>query len=68
MDKNKIDEKESVTRNKARLVAQGYSQVERVNFDETFAHVARLEVIHHLLTISCVVSLNCIRWLLKVPF
>jgi hypothetical protein len=37
-------------RNKARLVAQGYSQVERLDFDEIFAPVARLEAIRILLT------------------
>jgi hypothetical protein len=36
-------------RNKARLVAKGYSQVEGLDFDETFASVARLESIHILL-------------------
>jgi hypothetical protein len=38
-----------VTRNKARLVAKGYSQVEDLDFDETYAPVARLESIHILL-------------------
>jgi hypothetical protein len=32
-------------RNKARLVAQGFSQVEGLDFGETFAPVARLEAI-----------------------
>jgi hypothetical protein len=36
-------------RNKARLVPQGYSQVEGLNFGETFAPVARLEAIRILL-------------------
>jgi hypothetical protein len=36
-------------RNKARLVAQGYTQVEGLDFDETFAPVARLEAIQILL-------------------
>ncbi|MCI40307.1 peroxidase 4-like, partial [Trifolium medium] len=40
--KNKSDEKGIVTRNKTRLVAQGYTQVEGLDFDETFAPVARL--------------------------
>jgi hypothetical protein len=38
-----------VTRNKARLVAKGYSQVEGLDFDETYAPIARLESIHILL-------------------
>jgi hypothetical protein len=37
-----------VTRNKARLVAKGYSQVEGLDFDETYAPVARLKSIHIL--------------------
>jgi hypothetical protein len=47
---NKQDEHGVVTRNKARLVAKGYSQVEGLDFDETYAPVARLESIHILLT------------------
>jgi hypothetical protein len=46
---NKQDEHGVVTRNKARLVAMGYSQVECLDFEETFASVARLESIHILL-------------------
>jgi hypothetical protein len=38
-----------VTRNKSRLVAKGYSQVEGLDFDETYAPVARLESIRILL-------------------
>jgi hypothetical protein len=38
-----------VTRNKARLLAKGYSQVEGLDFDESFAPVARLESIRILL-------------------
>jgi hypothetical protein len=47
---NKQDEHGVVTRNKARLVAKCYSQVEGLDFDEIFALVARLESIHILLT------------------
>ena len=43
--KNKPDENGTVTRNKAILVAQGYTQVEGLDFDETFTLVARLESI-----------------------
>ena len=38
-----------MVRNKARLVAQGFAQVEGLDFGETFAPVARLEAIHILL-------------------
>jgi hypothetical protein len=48
--RNKQDEHGVVTRNNARLVAKGYSQVEGLDFDETFAPVARLESIRILLT------------------
>jgi hypothetical protein len=47
--RNKQDEHGVVTRNKARLVAKGYSQVEGLDFDETYALVARLESIRILL-------------------
>jgi hypothetical protein len=41
-----------IVRNKARLVAQGYSQVEGLDFGETFAPVARLEAIRILLAFA----------------
>jgi hypothetical protein len=47
--RNKQDEHDVVTRNKARLVAIGYSQVEGLDFGETYAPVARLESILILL-------------------
>jgi len=47
--KNKQDESGIVVRNKARLVAQGYSQVEGIDYGETYAPVARLESIRILL-------------------
>jgi hypothetical protein len=46
--RNKQDEHNMVTRNKARLVAQGFSQVEGLDFRETYAPVARLESIRIL--------------------
>jgi hypothetical protein len=46
---NKQDKHGVVTRNKDRLVAKGYSQVEGLDFDETYAPVARPESIRILL-------------------
>ncbi|KAJ9541655.1 hypothetical protein OSB04_028161 [Centaurea solstitialis] len=43
--RNKKDENGVVIRNKARLVAQGYCQEEGIDYEETFAPVARLEAI-----------------------
>jgi hypothetical protein len=41
-----------VVRNKSRLVAQQFSQKEGINYEETFAPVARLEAIRILLAFS----------------
>ncbi|GJV11163.1 putative ribonuclease H-like domain-containing protein [Tanacetum coccineum] len=43
--KNKIDERGIVIRNKARLVAQGHTQEEGIDYDDVFALVARIEAI-----------------------
>nr|GEU41467.1 putative reverse transcriptase domain-containing protein [Tanacetum cinerariifolium] len=43
--RNKLDERGIVVRNKARLVAQGHTQDEGIDYDEVFAPVARIEAI-----------------------
>nr|GEV93625.1 NIN-like protein [Tanacetum cinerariifolium] len=43
--KNKKDKEQTVIRNKARLVAKGYAQEEGIDFEESFAPVARLEAV-----------------------
>ncbi|GJY46008.1 retrotransposon protein, putative, unclassified [Tanacetum coccineum] len=45
LQKNKRDERGVVVRNKARLVAQGYTQEESIDYNEVFAPVARIESI-----------------------
>lgn len=47
-----MDEDGIVIRNKARLVAQGYRQEEGIDYDETFAPVARLEAIRIFLAFA----------------
>ncbi|GJW37645.1 retrovirus-related pol polyprotein from transposon TNT 1-94 [Tanacetum coccineum] len=43
--KNKCDEENTVIHNKARLVAKGYRREEGIDFEESFASVARLEAV-----------------------
>jgi hypothetical protein len=66
--RNKSDESGVVTRNKARLVAQGYSQIEGVDFDETFAPVARLESIRLLLGVACILKFKLFQMDVKSAF
>ncbi|GJV85949.1 retrovirus-related pol polyprotein from transposon TNT 1-94 [Tanacetum coccineum] len=55
--RNKLDKNGIVSRNKARLVAQCYNQREGIDYDETYAPVARLESIRILLAYAC--ALDC---------
>ncbi|GJV73818.1 putative ribonuclease H-like domain-containing protein, partial [Tanacetum coccineum] len=50
--RNKRDERGVVVRNKARLVAQGHRQEEGIDYDEVFAHVARIEAIRLFLAFA----------------
>ncbi|GJW97328.1 retrovirus-related pol polyprotein from transposon TNT 1-94 [Tanacetum coccineum] len=50
--KVKLDKLWGILKNKARLVARGYCQEEEINFEESFAPVARLEAIRIFLTFA----------------
>lgn len=47
--RNKLDEQGNITRNKVRLVVQGYNQDEGIDYDRAFAPVARMEAIGMLI-------------------
>lgn len=49
--KTKFNLDGSVQKNKARLVAKGYAQKPGVDYNETFAHVARLDTIRTLVAL-----------------
>ena len=55
-------------RNKARLVAQGYSQMEGVDYDETFAPVAYLDSIIILFALACQLKFKLYQMDAKTTF
>jgi hypothetical protein len=57
-----------VVRNKACLVAQGFNQVEGIDFRETFAPVAYLEVIRILLAFAASKGLKLYQMDVKSAF
>jgi len=54
--RNKLDEHGIVIRNKARLVAKGYNHEEGIDYEETYASVARLEAIRMLLAFASIMD------------
>ena len=66
--KNKTDEDGEIIRNKSRLVVEGYTQVEGVDFDESFAPVARLESICILMSIACTMNFKLYQMDVKCAF
>ncbi|GJY00364.1 retrovirus-related pol polyprotein from transposon TNT 1-94 [Tanacetum coccineum] len=66
--RNKLDENGIVSRNKARLVAQAYNQQEGIDYDETYAMVARLESIRILLAIACANDIKLYQMDVKSAF
>ncbi|GKE88992.1 retrovirus-related pol polyprotein from transposon TNT 1-94, partial [Tanacetum coccineum] len=66
--RNKLDKNGIVTRNKARLIAQGYNQQEGIDYDETYAPVARLESIRILLAYACALDFKLFQMDVKSAF
>ena len=66
--KNKTDEDGEIIRNKSWLVAQGYTKVEGIDFDESFAPVARLKSICILMSIACTMNFKLYQMDMKCAF
>ncbi|GJR39093.1 retrovirus-related pol polyprotein from transposon TNT 1-94 [Tanacetum coccineum] len=66
--RNKLDKNGIVSQNKARLVAQGYNQQEGIDYDETYALVARLESIRILLAYACALDFKVFQMDVKSAF
>ncbi|GJW32712.1 putative ribonuclease H-like domain-containing protein [Tanacetum coccineum] len=66
--RNKKDERGIVVRNKARLVAQGHTQEEGIDYDEVFAPVARIEAIRIFLAYASFMGFTVYQMDVKSAF
>ena len=66
--RNKRDERGIVIRNKARLVAQGYTQEEGIDYEEVFAPVARIEAIRLFLAYASFMNFTVYQMDVKSAF
>ena len=63
-----MNENRDIAKNKVRLVAQGYSQEEGINFEETYVPMARLEIIMILLAFAVSQSVKLFHMDVKSAF
>ncbi|GKD76283.1 retrovirus-related pol polyprotein from transposon TNT 1-94, partial [Tanacetum coccineum] len=66
--KNKHDEENTIIRNKNRLVVRGYRQEEGIDFEESFALVARMEAIRIFLAYVAHKSFTVFQMDMKIAF
>ncbi|GJZ29241.1 putative ribonuclease H-like domain-containing protein [Tanacetum coccineum] len=66
--KNKCDAENIVVRNKSRLVAKGYKQEEGIDFEESFAHVARLEAVRMFIAFAAHRNITIFQMDVKTAF
>nr|KAJ0188771.1 hypothetical protein LSAT_V11C900489000 [Lactuca sativa] len=66
--RNKVDKDEIITRNKARLVAQGFTQIESIDYGETFAPVARIKAIRLFLAYASYMNFIVYQMDVKTTF
>ena len=68
MFRNKLDENGVITRKKSRLVVQEYNQEEGIDYDETFAPVARMEAIRILIAFAAFMGFKLYQMDVKSAF
>nr|GEW87540.1 putative ribonuclease H-like domain-containing protein [Tanacetum cinerariifolium] len=66
--RNKQDKRGTVIRNKARLLAQGHTQEEGIDYDEVFAPVARIEAIRLFLAYASFMGFMVYQMDVKIDF
>ena len=66
--RNKLDEHGTIVKNKVRLVAKDYNQKEGIDYDETFAFIARLKAIRMLLAFACTKNFKLFQMNVKSAF
>ncbi|GJX89046.1 putative ribonuclease H-like domain-containing protein [Tanacetum coccineum] len=66
--KNKRDEENTIIRNKSRLIAKGYAQKEGIDFEESFAPVARLEAVRLFIAYAAHKSFTVYQMDVKTTF
>ncbi|GJR15068.1 retrovirus-related pol polyprotein from transposon TNT 1-94 [Tanacetum coccineum] len=67
-EKNKCDAKNIVVQNKTRLVAKGYRQEEGIDFEESFAPVARLEAVRMFIAYAAHKNITIFQMDVKTAF
>jgi len=68
VSRNKLDEQGTIIKNKVRLVAKGYNEEEGIDFDETYALVARLKAVRLLLAYACLCDFKLFQMDVKSVF
>nr|GFC98669.1 retrovirus-related Pol polyprotein from transposon TNT 1-94 [Tanacetum cinerariifolium] len=65
---NKRDEEQTIIRNKSRLVVRGYHQEEGIDFEESFASIAKMEAIKIFLAYATHKSFTVFQMDVKTAF